>query len=36
MFATYSILGPTRFQAQGLDVGFFGYEIISYKFVPVQ
>jgi uncharacterized protein (TIGR03437 family) len=33
---SHSILGPTRFQAQGLDVGFFGYEIISFKFVPVQ
>lgn len=33
---TYSILGATKFQAQGLDVGSFGYEIVNYKLVTYQ
>jgi uncharacterized protein (TIGR03437 family) len=31
-----SILEPTRFQAQGLDVGLFGYQLTSFKFASVQ
>jgi hypothetical protein len=36
IFGTYSILGPTRFQAQGLDVGFFGYQLITFKSASFQ
>jgi len=32
----YSILDATRFQAQGMDVAFFGYEITQYKFAKFE
>jgi uncharacterized protein (TIGR03437 family) len=35
-FSTYTIVEPARFQAQGIDVGNFGYEVINYKFAAFQ
>jgi hypothetical protein len=35
-FSTYSIVEPARFQAPGIDVGYFGYELINFKFAAFQ
>jgi uncharacterized protein (TIGR03437 family) len=35
-FRTYPIVEPARFQAQGIDVGYFGYELVNWKFAPFQ
>jgi uncharacterized protein (TIGR03437 family) len=35
-FITYTIVEPARFQAQGIDVGYFGYELINWKFAAIQ
>jgi uncharacterized protein (TIGR03437 family) len=35
-FSTYTIVEPARFQAQGIDVGNFGYELINYKLAAIQ
>jgi hypothetical protein len=35
-FSTYTIVEPARFQAEGIDVGYFGYEVINFKFAAFQ
>jgi hypothetical protein len=35
-FSTYTIVEPARFQAEGIDVGYFGYEVINVKFAAFQ
>jgi uncharacterized protein (TIGR03437 family) len=35
-FSTYSIVEPARFQAQGLDVGYFGYDFTTWKTAAFQ
>ena len=35
-FSTYTIVEPARFQAQGIDVGYFGYELINWKLAAFQ
>ena len=30
---TYTIVEPARFQTQGIDVGYFGYKVMTYKLV---
>jgi len=35
-FRTYPIVEPARFQAQGIDVGYFGYELVNWKFAAFQ
>ncbi|MCX6636034.1 MAG: hypothetical protein NT090_13280, partial [Acidobacteria bacterium] len=33
---TYTIVEPARFQTQGIDVGYFGYELINFKLAAFQ
>ena len=35
-FDTHTIVEPARFQAQGIDVGYFGYELVNWKFAAFQ
>jgi len=35
-FRTYTIVEPARFQAEGIDVGYFGYEVINLKSAAIQ
>jgi uncharacterized protein (TIGR03437 family) len=35
-FSTYTIVEPARFQAQGIDVGNFGYEVMTFKLAAFQ
>jgi len=35
-FDTHTIVEPARFQAQGIDVGYFGYELINWKLAAFQ
>ena len=34
--STYTIVEPARFQAQGIDVGYFGYEVMTFKLAAFQ
>jgi len=35
-FDTHTIVEPARFQAQGIDVGYFGYQLVNWKVAAFQ